>query len=83
MPSRTLATSAISYSRRRASASRPAVISVPGEVVDVNVAAVKDPGMLNEDPFGKGWLLRVRASGTPKGLLDAKTYIKFVRLLET
>lgn len=56
---------------------------VSGEVVDVNAAAVKDPGMLNEDPFGNGWLLKVKAGGTPKGLLDAKTYIKFVRSLET
>ena len=52
---------------------------VSGEVVDVNVSAVKDPGILNEDPFGKGWLLKVKVDGMPKGLLDAKAYIKFVR----
>jgi glycine cleavage system H protein len=55
---------------------------ISGEVVEVNAAAVKDPGMLNEDPFGKGWLLKVRAKGTPKGLLDSKAYSKFVDSLD-
>jgi glycine cleavage system H protein len=55
---------------------------VSGEVVAVNTEAVKDPGVLNEDPFGKGWLLKVKAKGAPKGLLDAKAYIKFVNSLE-
>ena len=55
---------------------------VSGEVVEVNIDAVKDPGVLNEDPFGKGWLLKVKAKGAPKGLLDAKAYIKFVNSLE-
>jgi glycine cleavage system H protein len=52
---------------------------VSGEVVDINAGAMKDPSTLNDDPFGKGWLLKVKAKGTPKGLLDAGSYIKFVR----
>lgn len=55
---------------------------VSGEVVEVNTDAVKDPGFLNDDPFGKGWLLKVKAKGAPKGLLDAKAYVKFVDSLE-
>jgi len=55
---------------------------ISGEVVELNVDAVKDPEILNEDPFGKGWLLKVKAKGVPKGLLNAKAYIKFVKSLE-
>jgi glycine cleavage system H protein len=55
---------------------------VSGEVVAANTEAVKDPGVLNDDPFGKGWLLKVKAKGALKGLLDAKAYINFVSSLE-
>jgi len=51
---------------------------VTGEVVEANQDVVKDPGVLNDDPFGKGWLLKIRSKTAPKGLLDAKAYIKFV-----
>ncbi|GAA0652519.1 glycine cleavage system protein GcvH [Streptomyces thermocarboxydovorans] len=44
-----------------------------GEVVDINEAAVADPGLVNTDPFGAGWLFRMRITGTPD-LLDATAY---------
>ena len=42
--------------------SRPVAMLSPvdGEVVAVNVEAQRSPGILNEDPYGKGWLLKVR-----------------------
>jgi len=53
---------------------------VSGEVVEQNDRVVRDPGALNDDPFGDGWLLRVKFKGSlPKGLLDAKGYTKFVK----
>jgi glycine cleavage system H protein len=33
-----------------------------GEVVETNSALAETPGLVNEDPFGKGWILRVSAS---------------------
>jgi glycine cleavage system H protein len=45
-----------------------------GEVVEVNQAVADDPGLLNTDPFGKGWLFRLAITGSPE-LLDAATYL--------
>jgi glycine cleavage system H protein len=45
-----------------------------GEVVEVNQAVADDPGLLNTDPFGKGWLFRLAITGSPE-LLDAAAYL--------
>ncbi|MDI1464029.1 glycine cleavage system protein GcvH [Catellatospora sp. KI3] len=44
-----------------------------GEVVAVNEAVVADPGLLNSDPYGQGWLFRLRLASAPE-LLDAAAY---------
>lgn len=33
-----------------------------GEVTEVNAALAGDPGLLNSDPYGKGWLVRIRVA---------------------
>lgn len=38
----------------------PMLSPIDGEVVAVNEEAARSPGIVNEDPFGKGWLLKVR-----------------------
>ena len=42
--------------------SRPVAMLSPvdGEVVAVNVEAMRSPEIINQDPYGKGWLLKVR-----------------------
>ncbi|GAA2859746.1 glycine cleavage system protein GcvH [Streptosporangium fragile] len=47
---------------------------VGGEVVEINQAAVDDPSLINNDPYGDGWLFRVRLEGTPDDLLSAEEY---------
>lgn len=43
----------------------PLYSPVAGEVIAVNDAAVKDTAIINEDPYTKGWMLKVKlASGT-------------------
>lgn len=37
---------------------------VTGTVVEVNQAAVDDPSLVNADPFGAGWLLKVDVTAT-------------------
>lgn len=38
---------------------------VPGEIVEINQPLAEDPGGVNADPYGAGWLFRIRiASGT-------------------
>lgn len=50
--------------------------AVAGEIIEVNAAAAADPSLLNTDPFGKGWLVRLRVSDPSPltGLMDQATY---------
>jgi glycine cleavage system H protein len=54
---------------------------VAGEVVEVNDAVVDDPELLNEDPHGEGWLLRIRFSSASdlKDLMNAEQYEEYVQ----
>jgi glycine cleavage system H protein len=47
-----------------------------GEVVQVNPALAENPGLLNSDPYGQGWLIKVKVSdkGGLSKLMDSKTY---------
>ncbi|MBB6120748.1 glycine cleavage system protein GcvH [Nocardiopsis algeriensis] len=49
---------------------------VTGEVVEVNEVLESAPETINSDPYGLGWLFRVRVSGEPSGLLSAQEYTK-------
>jgi glycine cleavage system H protein len=46
---------------------------VDGVVAEVNDAAVADPSLVNSDPYGAGWLLKITATGT-EGLISAEDY---------
>lgn len=48
-----------------------------GEVLEANDAVIQDPSLVNSDPFGTGWLLRLRVASTDE-LLDADEYAKLV-----
>jgi glycine cleavage system H protein len=47
-----------------------------GEVLEVNRAVVEAPETINEDPYGGGWLVRIRLSepGEVDDLLDVEAY---------
>jgi glycine cleavage system H protein len=47
-----------------------------GEIVEVNDALADEPAAINEDPYGAGWLVRIRLSDAAErgALLDADTY---------
>ncbi|MEO3809750.1 glycine cleavage system protein GcvH [Sphaerisporangium sp. B11E5] len=47
---------------------------VGGEVVEINETVVDDPSLINSDPYGDGWLFRVRVSGDPEELLTPEEY---------
>ena len=51
---------------------------VAGEVIAVNEALADAPEKVNQDPYGEGWLVRVRLSARPSGLLDAAAYDELV-----
>jgi glycine cleavage system H protein len=52
------------------------VAPLSGEIVEVNDALADNPAMINEDPYGEGWLVRVRMSDPSErdALMDAATY---------
>ena len=54
---------------------------VAGEVVEVNDAVVDDPELLNEDPHGDGWLVKIRFSSAAdlKALMNAEQYEEYVK----
>ncbi|WP_022660901.1 glycine cleavage system protein GcvH [Paucidesulfovibrio longus] len=47
---------------------------VGGEVVEINESLEDAPEKVNADPYGEGWLVKVKTSGAPEGLLDAAGY---------
>ena len=47
---------------------------VAGEVIAVNEELEQAPEKVNQDPYGQGWMIRVRLSEPPAGLLDAAGY---------
>ena len=53
---------------------------VDGEVAAVNDALTDHPENVNEDPYGEGWLIRIRPSdgGLPENLMDAEAYAAYV-----
>ena len=56
---------------------------VDGEVTEVNPEIEENPGLINSDPYGAGWLFKValQASGDelPPGLLSADEYSDLIK----
>ena len=47
---------------------------VSGKVVEKNTEAESNPQIINEDPYGMGWLVAVEAGGEEGELMDAAAY---------
>ncbi len=56
------------------------IAPLSGEVLEVNQKVVDEPETVNEDPYGDGWLVRVRLTdpGEADSLLDAGAYRSFL-----
>ena len=56
------------------------IAPLSGEVLEVNSRVVDEPEKVNDDPYGEGWLVRIRISdpGEVDGLLEAEAYRKLV-----
>ncbi len=51
-------------------------LPVGGEILAINEALVDSPELINEDPFGKAWLIKIKISdpGELDSLMDAEAY---------
>jgi len=50
---------------------------VGGEVIAVNAELESNQEPINKDPYGAGWLLRIRPSGEREELMDAAAYTQY------
>lgn len=55
-----------------------------GEIIEANGAAGESPEVINEDPYGEGWMVKVRLSDPSEAedLLDADAYRKLLEEAE-
>ena len=52
------------------------IAPLTGEIVEVNTALADTPQAINEDPYGGGWMVRVKIAdpGQADALMDSETY---------
>lgn len=60
------------------------MLPVSGEVIATNDAVIDSPEMLNSDPFGDAWLVRIRLSDPSQldALMDAAAYAAYLETRE-
>ena len=54
------------------------IAPLSGDILEVNERVVEEPEVVNEDPYGEGWLVRIRLANPSEldSLLDADAYRK-------
>lgn len=58
---------------------QPLVCPVAGTVRYVNREASDDPGIITNDPYGEGWILKIELDDDEPALLTAEEYSKLVK----
>ena len=56
----------------------PLIAPVSGTIAYVNAAAADDPSVINTDPYGEGWLLKVELDDDEPDLLDSEQYASLI-----
>jgi len=53
---------------------------ISGEVIEVNATLEDDPALVNSDPYGEGWMIRIRASdpGEMDSLMSSADYMAHI-----
>ena len=56
------------------------IAPLSGEILEVNAALADAPETINEDPYGEGWLIKIRLADPPRWtrLLDVDAYRKLL-----
>ncbi|MDL2297238.1 glycine cleavage system protein GcvH [Bacteroidales bacterium OttesenSCG-928-B11] len=55
-------------------------LPVGGEILEFNTALEDNPGLLNSDPYGEGWIIKIKMTDEADmaDLLDAKGYLAII-----
>ena len=53
-------------------------LPVGGEVIEVNAPLLDQPELLNSDPYGDGWLVKIKLAQGVGALMSAEAYEKYV-----
>jgi glycine cleavage system H protein len=59
-------------------ASSDLYLPIGGEVIAINSALEENQEPINKDPYGDGWLIRIKPTGAEGSLLDAAAYEQVV-----
>ena len=52
---------------------------VTGEIIDINESLNEKPELVNEDPYGQGWMIKIRVNSSGiSDLLNSEEYKKLV-----
>tara|TARA_B100001250_G_C19755332_1_gene769837 strand:+ start:1000 stop:1380 length:381 start_codon:yes stop_codon:yes gene_type:complete len=53
---------------------------ISGSIIEVNIALEEKPDLVNNDPFGGGWIIKINPTNTDekKTLMDSNAYKEFV-----
>lgn len=65
-------------------ASSDIVAPVGGEITEVNAELEDSPELVNQDPYGKGWMYKMKPSNLKadlEKLMDAKSYLEYTKSL--
>ncbi|MEA2142508.1 MAG: glycine cleavage system protein [Solirubrobacteraceae bacterium] len=56
------------------------IAPLSGEIVEVNVALADTPEAINEDPYGEGWMVKVKLSDASESesLMDRDAYVEIL-----
>jgi glycine cleavage system H protein len=53
-------------------------IPVSGEILEFNDELESSPELVNEDPYGKGWMVRIKITGSTDDLLSVEAYKELI-----
>jgi len=53
-------------------------LPVSGEILEFNDALDADPDLVNSDPYGEGWMIRVKVTGSTDDLLSVEAYKELI-----
>ena len=54
---------------------------VTGKVIAVNTDLEDEPELINQDPYGKGWIVKLEVEEGPEGLMSSQEYEEYLKSL--